>query len=170
MKKYLEVGRICGTHALKGEVRVEAWADSPEFLCSFKNMYFDEGQKKLKVKGARVHKNIVILKIEGINSIEEADVLRGKVLYIDRNDVQLEEGRYFVQDLIGLKLIDADNGTEYGEICEVSSTYANDIYHIKRNDDKIDLIPAIDDVIAETNIEEGYVKIHRMKGMFDDED
>lgn len=170
MKKYLEVGKICGTHALKGEVRVEPWADSPEFLCEFKNMYFDEGAKKLKVKNARVHKNIVIVKLEGINSIEEADVLRGKVLYIDRNDVALEDGRYFVQDLLGLKVIDADNGVEYGEICEVSSTYANDIYHIKRADGKIDLIPAIDDVIAETDIEGGFVKIHRMKGMFDDED
>ena len=170
MKKYLEVGKIVGTHGIKGEVRIQPWADSCEFLLDFKRFYYNNGEESFKVKGSRVHKNVVVAKLEGIDSIEQADALRNKVLYIDRKDAHLPEGRYFVQDLIGLRVVDAETGAEYGVIDDVFNTLANDVYSVRTADGREHLIPAIDQVLAGTDIEAGFVSIRPMKGMFDDED
>ena len=100
-KKYLEAGRIVATHGIKGEVKVQPWCDSPQVLCNLSVLYFDNGKTPVKV-GARPHKNAVIMKIEGVNSAQDAAALRGRVLYLDREDIQLDDGTYFIQDLIGL--------------------------------------------------------------------
>lgn len=167
MKQFLEIGKIVAVQGLKGEVRVEAWCDSLEFLCEFETLYFNKGKTPVSIVKARPHKNIVLMKIKGIDTPEAAQELRGKVLYMDRNDVELEEGSYFVQDLEGLEVIDADDGTVYGTLSQVSFTGANDVYHIK-NGDKEWLIPAIPDVIEKTDIEGGKMLIHKMEGLFED--
>lgn len=166
MKQFLEIGKIVAVQGLKGEVRVEAWCDSPEFMCEFDLLYFNKGKTPVHIVRSRPHKNIVLMKIEGVDTPEAAQELRGKVLYMDRNDVELEEGTYFVQDLIGLEVIDADDGTIYGTLAEVTATGANDVYHIK-NEEKTYLIPAIPDVIEKTDIEGGRLLIHKMEGLFD---
>ena len=170
MKKYLEAGKIVGTHGIRGELRVQPWADSGEFLAGFRTLYFGKGEKRLDILSSRPHKNIVIMKISGVDTIEAADALRGRVLYIDRADAHLPEGRYFIQDLIGCRVVDCDSGEEYGEITDVSSTGVNDVYHVKTPAGEERLIPAVDSVLAGTDIEAGEVRIHAMKGMFDDED
>lgn len=167
MKQFLEIGKIVAVQGLKGEVRVEAWCDSLEFLCEFETLYFNKGKTPVSIVKSRPHKNIVLMKIKGIDTPEAAQELRGKVLYMDRNDVELEEGSYFVQDLEGLEVIDADDGTVYGTLSQVSFTGANDVYHIK-NGDKEWLIPAIPDVIEKTDIEGGKMLIHKMEGLFED--
>ena len=108
-------------------------------------------------------------KIKGIDTIEDAERLRGKVVYIDRNDINLEEGVNFVQDLIGLEVRDADTNQVYGKITDVLRTGANDVYEITDKGNKY-LAPVIDDVIVEINVDSGFVLIHPMKGIFDDED
>ncbi len=169
MKKYLETGKIVAVQGLKGEVRVEPWCDSPEFLCEFDTLYFDKGRTPLEIERARRQKNIVIMKIKGVDAVEQAQLLRNKILYMDRDDVELEEGSYFVQDLIGLTVIDIDSGVQYGKICEVSFTGANDVYHIKDKDGTVRLIPAIPDVVISTDITEGIMKIHALEGLFDED-
>lgn len=166
MKQFLEIGKIVAVQGLKGEVRVEPWCDSPEFLCEFDSLYFDKGRTPVEVVRSRPHKNIVLMKIEGIDTPEAAQTLRGKILYMDRDDVELEPGTYFVQDLIGLEVIDADDGTVYGILSEVTYTGANDVYHIKNNDKEY-LIPAIPEIIEKTDIEGGKLLIHKMEGLFD---
>lgn len=170
MKRYLEVGRIVGTHAVKGEVRVQPWADDGQFLLQFGVFYDKDGTARYRVKNARTHKNIVIVKLDGVDTVEQADALRGRVLFIDRADANLPEGRYFIQDIIGLKVIDADDGRLYGVIEDVTQTLANDVYHVRTEDGKVCYVPAIDQVLAGTDLDEGIVRIHSMKGMFDDED
>jgi 16S rRNA processing protein RimM len=167
-KQFLEVGKIVGTHGVRGELRVNPWSDTPDFLSAFKTLYFNEGAEKIKVK-CRPHKNIVLMTAEGVNTVEDAEKLRGKILYINRDDVKLPEGKNFVQDLIGCKVVDADNKSEYGVIKDVFKTGANDVYTVK-NGDKEYLVPVIDSVVIEKNVDEGYVLIRPMKGLFDDED
>ena len=167
MKQFLETGKITGTHGLKGEVRVQPWADSPEFLAEFDELYLDKGAKKIGITSSRVHKNMLIMKIKGVDSIEEADRLRNKVLYMNRDDVELEEGAFFIQDLIGLDVIDDDTGERIGRLVDVSETGANDVYHVKTDDGREYLIPVIPDVVRDISPEDGYVKIFRMKGLFD---
>ncbi len=169
MKKFLEIGKIVAVQGLKGEVRVEPWCDSQEFLCEFDTLYFDKGETPVEITRSRPHKNIVLMKIEGVDTVEQAQNLRNKILYMDREDVELEDGNYFVQDLIGLEVIDNDSGESYGKLCEVSFTGANDVYHIKGSDGKIRLIPAIPDVVIDTDITNGIMKIHVLEGLFDED-
>ena len=107
------------------------------------------------------------MKIKGCDTVEEAQKLRNRVLYMDREDVELEEGAYFVQDLIGLTVVDAESGETYGELTEVSETGANDVYHIKMTDGRTCYIPAIPDVVRETDTEGGIMKITPLDGLFD---
>lgn len=169
-KQFLDSGKIVGTHGIKGEVRIDPWCDSPEFLCAFKKLWLDEnGTEFIEVK-SRPHKNITLTKIKGVDTIEAAEKYRGKVVYINRDDINLAEGVHFVQDLIGLEVKDADNGKVYGKISDVLRTGANDVYEIKDSDGKTYLAPVIDDVVKEINVKDGYVLIVPMKGIFDDED
>ncbi len=169
-KKYLEVGKIVGTHGLKGEVRIEPWCDSPEFLARFRRLYDKDG-KEIKVRSARAHKNITIVLLEGVSSIEEADLLRGRIVYINRDDVRLPEGVCFVQDLIGLDAEDADSGEFYGKVTDVIQTGANDVYQITK-DGRDYLIPKIPDVVSQVDIDGGKILINTkiVGGLFDDED
>lgn len=169
-KAFLEIGKIVSTSGLKGEVRVQPWSDSPSFLLSFETMYFDAGNEKVNVEKGRLNKNIVVLKLSCADTVEQANALRGRILYVAREDVKLDDRTYFVQDLIGLRVIDADDETiEYGTLSDVSQTGANDVYHIEK-DKKVTLIPAIRQVIIDTDIDAGVMQIRPMKGLFDDED
>ncbi|MEG0615127.1 MAG: ribosome maturation factor RimM [Oscillospiraceae bacterium] len=168
-KTFLEIGKIVAVQGLKGEVRVEPWCDTVKFLCGFKELYLEKGEKKLIIEKSRPHKEIALLKINGVETVEEAAKYRGKILYMNREDVMLEDGCYFVQDLIGLRVVDVDTGEEYGELSDVSETGANDVYYIKR-DNVTYLIPAIPDVIMKTDLDEGKMFIKPMKGLFDDAD
>lgn len=168
IKQFLETGKITGTHGLKGEVRVQPWADSPEFLAEFDELYLDKGAKKIEIKAARVHKNMLIMKINGVDTIDDAEKLRNKVLYMDRDDVELEEGAYFIQDLIGLSVLDDDTGEKIGVLADVSETGANDVYHIKTDEGKVYLIPAIPSVVKDISLEQGTIRVFKMKGLFDE--
>lgn len=168
LKKYLEAGKIVGTHGIRGEVRVDSWCDSPEFFCRLKKVYLKNGETMLSVK-SRPHKNIAIMKIDGVDSIETAENFLGKVVYMDREQAKLPENTYFIADLIGLEVRDAENGSVYGKITEVFKTGANDVYEIDNGGKKY-LIPVIDQVVKTINPAEGYVDILPMKGIFDDED
>lgn len=169
VKEFLEGGKIVGTHGVRGEMRVECWCDSPQFLAQFKTLYFDEGKEKIKVQ-SRAHKNMVLMKMPGITTIEQADTLRGKIVYIKRSDIKLEEGVNFVQDLIGLEVTDSSTGEVYGAVNDVLRTGSNDVYEMKGKDEKMYYIPAIPDIIDEIDIKAGVLKITPMKGLFSDED
>ncbi len=169
MKQYLEIGKVVSTHGLKGDVRVDPWCDSPEFLCGFKTLYFNKGETPVEIERARSQKNMAVIKLKGVDTPEEAQKLRSKVLYMNRNDVKLDPKTYFVQDLIGLEVFDVDTGVKYGLLDEISQTGANDVYHI-RNGSVTTLIPAIPDVIIETDVWNGIMKIRPLKGLFENED
>ena len=168
-KQFLDSGKIVGTHGIKGEVRIEPWADSPAFLCAFKTLYLDErGETAIRVK-SRPHKNITLCKIEGVDTIEAAERLRGRIVYINRDDVHLDEGVDFVQDWIGSQVRDDDTDVFYGTLTDLLRTGANDVYEITR-DGRQYLAPVIDEVVRAIDTENGVVRITPMKGIFDDAD
>ncbi|WP_040195976.1 ribosome maturation factor RimM [Candidatus Soleaferrea massiliensis] len=169
-KQFLETGKIVTTHGIKGELKVMPWCDTPEFLLDFDTLYLQKGQKPIEIENARIQKNMVLLKIRGCDTVEDAVKLRGQVLYLNRDDVELEEGGFFMQDLIGVEVLDADDGRRYGEICDVTETGANDVYHIRFEDGCVKLIPAIKDVVKEIDIEENRMLIRPLRGLFDDAD
>lgn len=169
-KKFLETGKIVGTHGIRGQLRIQPWCDSPEFLCSFKKLYLDEnGREVLSVTSAKPHGNIVIASVKGVDSIELAEVYRNRVLYIDRKDVKLEEGRYFIEDLLGCSVYDIDTNALLGTLSDVSATGANDVWHITREEREY-LIPNIPDVVKQVDTDSEKIFIKPLKGIFDDED
>lgn len=167
MKQYLEIGKIVNVHGLRGDVKVVPWCDDPEFLCEFDTLYLGKEHKPVEITAARLQKNNVLLHLEGVDTVEKAEKLRNQVLYMDRNEVELEEGVYFIQDLIGLDVIDADTGVSYGILSDVLQTGANDVYEVKDEAGKIVLIPAIPNVVLETDIEAGRMIIRPLEGLFD---
>lgn len=169
-KEFLEAGKIVGTHGIRGELRVEPWCDSADFLTGFKTLYWNGGETPVKVLGARVHKSLVLMKLEGVESATQGDLLRGKVLYLARKDAKLPEGRYFIQDLIGMKVQDAETGVVYGKVQEVFQTGANDVYRIQGENGKEYLFPAVDAMIAETSLEKGVILVRPIPGIFDSEE
>lgn len=169
-KEFIESGKIVGTHGIRGMVRIQPWCDSCEFLCGFKKLYLNStGTEFINITSAKPHGNVVIAAIKGIDTIEKAEAFRNKVLYINRKDANLEEDRYFIQDIIGSTVYDADTNKILGKISDVSATGANDVWHIKK-DDKEYLIPCIDEVVISVDIDADKVVIRPLKGIFEDED
>ncbi len=168
MKEYLETGKIVGTHGVRGMVRIQPWCDSPEFLCGFKKLYIN-GKEALSVLKMQPHGNVVIAQLKGVESIDDAEKLRGKVVSIKRTDVKLKKGQYFVDDIIGCEVYDISSGELLGKISDVSPTGANDVWHIKRGEMEY-LIPKIDDIVKNVDVVSGRIEINVMKGLFDDED
>jgi len=168
-KPYLEAGQIVGTHGVRGEVRVQPWCDSPQQSAGFKKLYWDAaGKQPVKVKG-RPHKNIALVTLEGVDTVEAAQVLRGKMLYVDRRDLKLPKGHYLVQDLIGLTVVDADSGETYGTLTDVSQTGANAVYHMATDKGEV-LIPAIPDIVIEIDLKREILRLRPMKGLLDDDE
>ena len=169
IKEYLEIGKITSTHGIKGEVRVQPWCDSPEFMKKFKTLYFDKkGEKPVSVS-CRPNGNMVIMKMQGVDTVEEASKYREKILYMKRSDAKLPKGTWFIQELIDCKVVDADDeNISYGILSDVSETGANDVWHITK-EDKEYLIPAIPSVVISTDVVEGIIKIRPLKGIFDNE-
>lgn len=169
MKRFLEIGKIVSVHGLKGDVKVEPWCNEPEFICEFNKLYSKDGKKEYEIERCRIQKNMAVMKIRGIDSVEEGQAVRNKILFMDRNDVELEEGYYFFQDLIGLDVIDSDNQKVYGKIAEVLQTGANDVYHIKNDDGKSYYIPAIPDVVDKVDLTDEKMFITPLEGLFDED-
>ena len=167
-KPFLEAGQIVGTHGVRGEVRVQPWCDSPEQMAGFKKLYWDAaGTRPVKIK-ARPHKQMALVTLEGVDTVEAAAALRGKVLYVDRRDIHLPSDRHLVQDLIGLTVRDADTGEVYGELTDVSQTGSNAVYHMRTAKGEV-LIPAIPSIVLSIDTVADVMTIRPMKGLFDDE-
>lgn len=168
-KQFLEIGKIVATQGIRGEFRVQYYCDSAEVLCDFDTLYLDKGKTEVTVERAYPHKNIVVMKLEGIDKIEQAQPLIGKILYLNRDDAELEEGLYFIQDIIGLTVKDADTGEVYGKITDVYQNGASDVYSIRKENGAELLFPCIDEVVLSTDIDAGEMLIRPLPGLFDED-
>ena len=170
IKDFLEIGKIVGTHGVRGEVRVDPWCDAPEFIKRFKTLYFDsKGEKPIKVLSCRPHGNVALLSLEGVDDVTAAAALRGRVIFMRRSDARLDKGKYFIAELFDCTVVDADDENKcYGTLVDVSQTGANDVWHISSGGREY-LIPAIPQVVVETDVEKGVIRISPLKGIFDDE-
>ena len=168
-KRYLEAGQIVNTHGLKGEVSVKPWCNTSDFLQLFDGFYFGEGDNYRKAESVRTNKTMAIVKFEGTDDIDAAMKLINKVIYIDREWVDLPKGCYFEQDLLGLTVEDAQTGQIYGKLREVQGTGANDIYRVDDGKKQV-WIPAVPEFIDAINLENGKILVRPIKGMFDDAD
>ena len=163
-KEFLEAGKIVTTHGIKGEVKIMPYTDTPELLSEFDRLFIGKDKKELIIERARVFKNMVIAKIQGVDTPEDAEKYRNKILFMHRDDLELDENTYFIQDLIGMEVKDADTGILYGKIKDVMQTGANDVYVIEG--EKEYLIPAIPDVVINTDVDGNLMLIRPLEGLF----
>jgi len=159
--EFLEAGKIVNTHGVRGEVKLQPWADSPDFIMSFEYLYIDGAP--VRVLSARVHKGCVITALDGVDDIEGAIRLKNKTVSIARKDVRLEEGRNFVADLIGLRAVDSETDADIGTVTDVLTLPASNVYVIKGTREI--LVPAVPEFVAETNVDAGYIKLRLIEGM-----
>lgn len=158
--EFIEAGKIVNTHSVYGELKVQPWSDTDDFLCDFDVIYIDK--KPFEVERARVHKNCVLLKLADINSINDAQKYRNKLVYVDRDEVELSDGEYFIADLEGLTVIDADE-TELGKIVEVITLPSNDVYVIHGKHEY--MIPAVEEFIRDVDLDAGIMYVSTIPGM-----
>lgn len=170
MEDLLRVGVIANTHGIKGEVKVFPTTDDPQRFKMLKDVILDTGREKLnlEVESARFFKNMVILKFKGIDNINDVEKYKGRDLLVTReNAVPLEEGEYFIADLIDLEVYD-EAGARLGILYDVMQTGANDVYVVKNEESGREiLLPAIDECVLDINMEEGKILVHLMEGLID---
>lgn len=162
-QQYLQAGQIVSTHGVRGEVKVLPWADGPEFLCGFPQVFV--GGTAYLVERARVQKTCTLLKLQGVNTVEEAQTLRDQVVLVDREQARLPEGRVFIADLLDLPVL--AEGREIGRIAQVLDLPGNDVYVVRGEHEY--MIPAVSEFLLEVNIDKGFVRVKLLEGMRSDE-
>ena len=160
-KALIEAGRIVNTHGVQGEVKTEVWLDSPQFFKSFKRLVLDSGEE-LKVLGAKTHKGFVIARLAGVDDVNAAMRLKGKNISVHREDAALPKGAFFLQDIVGARVVD-ENGAEIGTLVEVMETPASNIYVVKGESEH--LIPAVPEFVLKTDADAGVITVHLIEGM-----
>ena len=163
---YLECGKIINTHGIDGAVKLESWCDSPDILADLERVFIKEGNTytQYDVLRASVFKQFVIAKLDGVKDIDAAQALVGTVIYAAREDFELGEGDYFIADLIGLDIIDADSGKVLGKLREVMNRGASDIYVIDTPDGER-MMPAVEEFVDRVDLDSG-IYVRPIEGMF----
>ena len=167
-KDYLECGKICSAHGVKGAIKVESWCDTTKVLASRKRVFMkksDAPYVEYKVLSASPNDRFVLMSLEGINTREEAQAYKNTVLYLERADIPVPRGRVLISDIIGLPVIDADNGRVYGTLKEVNDAVKGKLYVVSTDSSEV-LIPGVPEFIKEIDTERG-VFIHTIPGFFD---
>ncbi|MDR0222047.1 MAG: ribosome maturation factor RimM [Oscillospiraceae bacterium] len=166
-KEYLEIARFTKPQGLKGELRAAVYCDSPDVLNRFERFYLGEGKIPVKAELSEIRKGFVIMRISGVNGVEAARKLAGEILYINRGDYALPENTWFVGDLIGLDVVDADSGRIYGKVEEILQNAPKDVYSVRAADGKQLLFPAIPEVLVDVDVSAGKISIRPLEGLFD---
>ncbi len=165
MENLLEIGQIVNTHGLRGDVKVMPWCDDPEIFHELAYVLIDG--EEYEIQKSSLHKNAVLLKLKGIDHINDAENYRNKVLTIPREELgELPEGTYYICDLLGCSVETVD-GRNLGKICDIIKTGSNDVYVVEDITKKQVLIPVIDEVIKSVSIDEKRIVIEPLKGLID---
>ncbi len=161
MQDKFEIGKIVNTFGIKGEVKVTPYTDDIEQFKKIKNIYVNN--TLMKIQSAKFQKNVVILKLQGVDDMTSAENLRDSIIKVDRSKKKLPENTYYIADLIGLDVY-TDEGTLFGKVKDIYNTGANDIYSIETEGKEV-LLPAIKEVIKQIDIENKKIIVHILKGL-----
>lgn len=159
-QQYIEAGRIVNTHGVAGEVKIEVWLDSPAFLRRFPRIFVGGVEKKLL--GGRVQKHFLIAKLEGVDDVSAAMALKEKTITVDRGDIRLPKGSFFLQDILGARVVD-EQGNEIGTLTDVLERPAQNIYVVQGETEH--LIPAVPEFILKTDADAGIITVRLIEGM-----
>ena len=163
----LEIGQIVNTFGIKGMVKVKPFTDDIRRFDELKKVYVEKNsnQTEYEIEEVKYHKDMVLIKLKGIDKVEQAEELRNAYLTVSRDSVEkLEEGRYYIVDLLGLEVY-TDEQILLGTLEDIFNTGSNDIYVVKDKQGKQILLPAIQDVIKQIDIENKKIIVHLLPGL-----
>lgn len=164
---YLECGKIINTHGFRGTVKLESWCDAPEILAGLDTIWLEKGgvYTPKRVLHASVFRQFVLMDLEGVVTEEAANALRNTVVFAAREDLPLEEGDVFIVDLIGLPVKDADSGEILGELKDVNTRGARDLYIVKTSTGE-HMVPAVPEFVVRIDTDDA-VYIRPIPGLLD---
>ena len=158
---FIQAGEIVTTHGVRGEVKVLPWSDGPDFLCEFERIRI-EG-KTYEIENCRIQKTCNLLKISGVDTVEDGQALRGKIVEVFREDVP--EGLIFADELIGMEVI--SDGENLGKIADVLDYPGNKVYVVEGKHSY--MIPAVKAFVLSTDMDENRMQVRLIEGMASDE-
>ncbi|MCM1336044.1 MAG: ribosome maturation factor RimM [Bacteroides sp.] len=166
-KEFLEIGRLTKVQGLKGELRMQYYCDG-ELLDTLDTLYFDRGKTPIGLTASRPLKNdVAVVRLAGVDTPEDAQKLVGRTLYLKKEDVSLGEDEFFIADLIGLSVEDADSGRVYGKVDEIYQNGSTDVYSLRTPTGKQYMFPAIPEVLIETDLNGGRIRIRPLANLFE---
>ena len=161
----IKIGKIVNAVGLKGEVKVYNYSDSEEVYERTPEIY--TGDRLLKVENVRMQKNMVILKLSGIDDRNAAEAAKGTELFITEADLpELPEGQFYIRDLIGME-VEEQGGSFHGVVTDVLQNTAQDIFEVKRDDGKTVLIPKVDAFVQKIDGKERLITVTLIEGLTD---
>ena len=159
--QYIEAGEIVNTHGVRGEVKVLCWLDDPEMLCEFDRCRIDG--KEYTMEQVRVQKTCNLVKLQGVDTMEKAQLMRGKTMELYREDIDDEV--IFAAELVGVEVF--CEGENIGKIKEVLDYPGNSVYVVKGQHEY--MIPAVNQFILSTDMEANRMEVKLIEGMRSDE-
>ena len=167
MTKYLEIGQIVNTFGIKGMIKIKPFTDDIERFDELEKLCIKnkEGIKDYKIQEIKYHKNMVLMKLEDVDTVEQADLLRQSYIIVDRSkEKPLEEGVYYIIDLIGLEVY-TDENELLGKVDDIYNTGSNDVYIVKDELGKQVVLPGTKEVIKQVDLENKKIIVHLIKGL-----
>ena len=169
MNEYLECGYIVKIHGLNGGIIINHMCDSYDSFSALKRLFFkqaDGSYKGLKIRKTSPYKGGALVLLDTVNDADEATKLRGKTVWAHRSEIPLDEGSFFIADIIGLDVYDDDSGVKYGKLKDVINSGAQDIYVIDGINDKTSYVPAIKEFVKRISLDDG-IFIKPIEGMIE---
>jgi len=160
-QQFLEAGKIVNTFGVRGEVKLQPWCDSADFLRSFKTLYIDSAPRR--VISSRVHKDMLIVLFEGVEDLNAAMALKNKIVTFARSDARLPEGRFFIADILGADVLD-EAGRTVGKLTDVLDLPAGQVYVVEGEDGE-HTIPNRPEFILKVDPDAEQIRVHLIEGM-----
>ena len=160
--QFIEAGEIVTTHGVKGEVKVLPWVDAPDVLCEFDRCRIDGVE--YTIESCRIQKTCNLVKLTGVDTMEAAQAMRGKIMQLYREDI--DEEVIFAAELIGMQVL--CDGSELGKITDVLDYPGNSVYVVKGKHEY--MIPAVKEFILSTDMDANVMQVKIIEGMRSDED
>ena len=171
MVKYVSVGKILNFHGIKGEARVGCSKNQQDFFVNLKTVFIKKNNEyiPLNITNSRPNKNLLIVKFEGINSINELLEYKGELLFVDENVIRetLDEDEFLIDELVGMEVFDNETDQKLGFVIGVSNNGAGDLLSVKTNSKHICLIPFVKAIVPVVNIKEKTIKINNIEGLLE---
>lgn len=171
MSKYVSVGKILNFHGIKGDVKVGYSKSQLDFFLSLDTVYVNEDGNylPLDIEYSKPHKNAIITKFKGFNSINDVIKLKGLLLFVEESVIRenLDEDEFLIDELVGLEVCDVESGKKLGFVIGVSNNGANDLISVKTNSKNISLVPFVKAIVPVVDLKNKKIMINNIEGLLE---